>query len=153
MGPDSDMDSTREEMRTLMSGYLDHELEPDEVARFEAYLEAHADFREELDRMGQLVDAASDLGVESLPDEVWDTFLDGVYNRLERRTGWMAFLLGVALLSGAGVYWFVVSPWASPTMKAVAALPLAGLGVLFGSVLRERLFVLKTDRYSRDVKR
>ena len=67
------MDDTREEMRTLISGYLDDELETDERVRFEAYLEVHPDFREELDRMGQLVDAASDLCVEELPDEVWDT--------------------------------------------------------------------------------
>lgn len=147
------MDDTREEMRTLMSGYLDNELEPEERARFEAYLEAHPDFMEELDRMRQLVDAASDLCVEALPDEVWDTFLDNVYNRLERRAGWTAFLLGVAIVAGVAAYWFVVTPLASPTMKVVAALPLGGLVVLFGSVLRERLFVLKTDRYSRDVKR
>lgn len=146
-------DDTRDEMRTLMSGYLDGELEPHERARFDRYLESNPDFRAEVADMGQLVDAATGLSVEPLPDEIWDTFLDNVYHRLERRTGWTLLIIGIALVATLALYWFAVSPWASSTTKVIAALPVGGLVVLFGSVLRERLFMLKTDRYSRDVKR
>lgn len=51
------------------------------------------------------------------------------------------------------MYCFALAPWASLGVKVLAALPLGGLLILFGSVLRERLFISKTDRYSRDVKR
>lgn len=153
MEPDDDMDEAKAEMRTLMSGYLDGELEPDEQTRFELYIEEHSEFRRELEEMEMLVSAASDMEAETLPDDVWDTFLENVYNRLERRTGWTLLILGVASLAGLGLYWFVVAPWASLEMKIFAALPVGGLFILFGSVLRERLFMLKTDKYSRDVKR
>ena len=153
MEPDDEMDETKDEMRTLMSGYLDGELDPDEQARFERYVEEHADFGRELEEMETLVSAASEMKAETLPDDLSDTFLDHVYYRLERRTGWIVLILGAASLAGLGLYCFVVVPWASLEMKILAALPLAGLFILFGSVLRERLFMLKTDKYSRDVKR
>ena len=147
------MDEIREEMHTLMSGYLDDELDAEERARFERYVSETPDFKNELEDMTALTEAATGLSVEPLPDEVWDTFLDNVYYRLERRTGWIIFLLGAAILAGAGIYWFIVMLGVSPTIKVIAALPLCGLGVLFASVLRERLFMLKTDKYSRDIKR
>lgn len=153
METNDEMDKTRDEMRTLMSGYLDDELAPDERTRFERYLEEHPDFKRELEEMEKLVGAVSEMRPESLPDEIWDTFLDDVYNRLERRTGWTIFIVGIALLAGFGAYWFALAPWASPGVKVLAALPLGGLLLLFGSVLRERLYISKTDRYSRDVKR
>ena len=103
--------------------------------------------------METLVSAASEMETETLPDDVWDTFLENVYHRLERRTGWTLLILGAASLAGLGIYGFVVAPWASLEMKILAALPLGGLFILFGSVLRERLFMLKTDKYSRNVKR
>lgn len=146
-------DETREEMRLLMSGYVDGELEPDELARFKSYLESDAELRRELEEMGEFVNAASSLAPEALPDEVWDTFLDDVYNRIERRTGWSVLILGLVCLLAIGLYWFVVAPWGTPTVKFVTALPVVGLLVLFGSVSRQRLFMRKTDRYSRDVKR
>ena len=150
MEPDND---TKNEMRTLMTGYLDGELEPDEKARFEQYVEQHPEFKSEFKEMELLVGAASELEAETLPDEVWDTFLEDVYNRLERRTGWTLLILGATLLAFLGVYGFIVIPWATTQVKLLAAIPLAGLFILFGSVLRERLFILKTDKYSRDVKR
>ncbi len=153
MEPEDEMDETKAEMRTLMSGYLDGELEPDEQQRFLRYVEERPEFKRELEEMETLVSAASEMEAETLPDDVWDTFLKNVYNRLERRTGWTLFILGAASLAGLGLYWFVLAPWASLEMKIVAALPLGGLFILFGSVLRERLFMLKTDKYSRDVKR
>ena len=153
MEPGDEMDEMKDEMRTLISGYLDGELDPDEQARFERYVEGHPDFKRELEEMETLVSAAFEMEAETLPDDVWDTFLDNVYHRLERRAGWILLILGAALLAGLGVYSFIVAPWASLEMKILAALPLGGLFILFGSVLRERLFMLKTDKYSRGVRR
>ena len=153
MESENEMDETKAEMRTLMSGYLDGELDADEQTRFLRYVEENPDFKRELEEMETLVGAASKMEAETLPDEVWDTFLENVYHRLERRTGWMLLILGAASLAGLAVYSFVVAPWASIEMKVLAALPVGGLLILFGSVLRERIFMLKTDKYSRNIKR
>ena len=110
-------------------------------------------FRKEFERMKQLVNATSNLAVDIPPEEVWDTFLDGVYNRMERRTGWLIFVLGAIGLAGFGFYLFITEPWGPALSKLLIATPVAGLVVLFISVLRQRLFVAKTDRYSKEVQR
>ncbi len=103
--------------------------------------------------MAKLVSASDTLRVEAPPEEVWDTFMEGVYNRMERQTGWIVFVCGLAVLTLFGIYQFVVNPWGPALVKLMVAAPVVGLGVLFVSVLRQRLFVAKTDRYSREVQR
>ncbi len=142
-----------ESMQAQLSGYVDHELSVSEREELEKHLETCAECRDELRQLTLVSQAASRLSVKAVPDEVWDTFLDGVYNRLERRTGWVLFWAGLAAVALFGLYHFAVDSWASPSQKLLVALPLAGLFVLFVSVLRQRLFVARTDRYSRGVKR
>lgn len=147
------MAQTSDELNELLSGYIDGELGAEERARVEARLASDEAFRREYESMRRLAAAASSLNVRQPPEEVWDTFLDNVYNRTERWTGWTLFILGAVALGAFGIYHFVVDPWASPLEKTLIATPLIGLGIVFVSVLRQRLFVRKTDRYSREVKR
>lgn len=147
------MSGIPEEMEALMSGYLDGELTPDQEATLKAFLSGSEEARVELERMRDLVDAASGMDVEAPPEEVWDTFYDNVYNRLERRSGWFVTVVGVTALACYVVFQIIVGSWASPIQKLLVAIPLIGLFILFISVLRQRMFVAKTDRYSRDVKR
>jgi len=146
-------DAEIETMRAMISGYLDGELDPGERQRLDAYAAAHPEFRRELDEMRALVHAAADMRPPAVPEEEWERFLDNVYNRLERRLGWMLTMVGASGLLAVALYFVVVLPWAPVPVKVAADLLLAGLGVLFLSVLRQRLSARKTDRYSRDVKR
>jgi len=145
-------ESELETMRTMISGYLDGELDAGERQRLEAYAAAHPDFKRELDEMRGFVQH-TDLRPPAIPEEEWEKFLDNVYNRLERRLGWMLTIVGISALLGLALYFVIVLPWAPAPVKIAADILLAGLGVLFLSVLRERLHARKSDRYSRDVKR
>lgn len=136
-----------------MSGYLDGELTREEIETVERHVAGCPSCREEFNKMKRMVDAVAGLRIEAPPDEVWETFLEGVYNRIERRTGWALLIIGLAALTVYGVYVFLTEPWCSALMKMLVATPVAGLAVLFVSVLRERLFVARTDRYSREVHR
>ena len=141
-----------DEHEALISGYLDGELDAAEKAKVERLLEEDDAFRREFQYMKQLVTATSQLGIESPPEEVWDTFLDGVYNRVERQTGWVLLISGVAILALIALYWFVAADWGSPLLKMVLGGAAAGLFILFVSVLRQRLRVARTDRYNKEVK-
>jgi anti-sigma factor RsiW len=147
------MEEKPEDIKVLMSGYLDGGLGPDEEARLESYLSENEEGRSELESLRQLVDAASTLHVEPPPEAVLDTFLDNVYNRVERKTGWTVLILGAIIAGTFGIYLLAAVPWPSPVVKAGVAVPFVGLIILFVSVWRQRLFVSKTDRYSRDVRR
>ena len=149
----SDPKPDSEAMRAMISGYLDGELDAADRVRVDAYAAAHPDFRRELDEMRGLMGAAVHLQPPPLREEEWDRFLDNVYSRLERRVGWMLTLTGASCLAVLAIYFIVVLPWAPTPVKVFVELVLAGLGVLFVSVLRQRLVMRKTDRYSRDIKR
>ncbi len=146
-------DSEQETMRAMISGYLDGELDPGERTRFEAYTAAHPEFRREIDEMRGLLKTALHLQPPAVPDEEWEKFLDNVYNRMERRIGWILTIVGGTALLAVALYFMVVLPWAPAPIKFAADVLVAGLGVLFLSVLRQRLTVRKHDRYSRDIKR
>lgn len=147
------MNEERERVHELISGYLDGELGPEDRAKVERCIAEDAAFREEFETMKRLVTAASRIRFESPPEEVWDTFLDGVYNRMERRFGWVVFIVGAMALAGFGVYVFVREPWVSALVKVLIATPIVGLAILFVSVLRQRLTAAKTDRYSKEIDR
>ncbi len=137
----------------LMSGYLDVELDAADRHRLETHVAGCAECRAELEAMTDLVDASNELAVDMPPDDVWDAFQDNVFARIERRTGWTLALAGLVVLAGFGLYYMVVLDWASPGIKLAVEIGLAGLVVLFFSVLRQRLVMRRHDRYSRDVRR
>jgi anti-sigma factor RsiW len=145
------MMDTCQDFELLISGLLDNELKGADRARLMAHLETCAACREEFDKMKRLVSAASNLTAPPLPEEVWNAFLEGVYNRLERRTGWTVLIVGLAILVGFGAYQFIVQPWGSVLEKVLVAMPVIGVSILFDSVLRERLAAAQHDRYSREV--
>lgn len=142
------------EREELISAYIDGELTPEQAEQFEAHMDSDAVFRREVESMKALtLGTAAALCAEAPPAEVWDTYLDSVYNQLERRTGWVVFVLGALLLALYGLVLFVAAPWASPLTKLLISVPVVGLFILFVSVLRQRLAVAKTDRYTKEVQR
>ena len=137
----------------LMSGFLDGEIGEDDRQELERHLASCQACTAEFEKMKRIVDASAGLSVAPPPEEVWDAFMDGVWNRTERRTGWVIFVVGIAVLAAWGLYAFVTDPWGTALVKIAVATPVVGLGILFISILRQRMFVAKTDRYSREVKR
>lgn len=140
-------------IQPLISGYLDRELNHENRTLLEDHIEGCTVCKDEFEKMKRLVSAATGLRAAPPPDEIWDTFLEGVYNRMERRTGWTVFIVGVAALALYASYLFLAEPWASALVKLLLAIPFTGLAILFVSVLRQRLFMAQTDRYSREVER
>lgn len=141
-----------EQIEPMLSAYLDGELDADERAAVERHVADCPACAAELRELRGVVGVADELAAPSVDDAVWDAFLGNVYNRLERRLGWMMLIIGAVMVAGLIVYEAVVLPWAPPTVKVLCAVPIAGLGLLFVSVLRQRLHVARSDRYSRDIR-
>lgn len=142
-----------EKFQPLMSGRLDNELSEEDRRLFDEHIAQCAACRDEFAVMRRLVEAVSTLWGDLPPEEVWDTFLDGVHNRVERQTGWVVFIIGAAALALYGIYVFIVDPWGPALLKVLFATPVVGLGIVFVSVLRQRLAAAKTDRYSKEIMR
>ena len=143
-----------------LSGYLDKELTEAEAREVEAHLETCPAYRRELEKQEQLLEVTDAMRFLKPPGELWEHYWDHIYNRLERRVGWIFLSIGAIILAAWGLYALIgiVLPdfWNDPNLPIAVKVGTIGLtlgiAVLFVSALRERLFTAKTDRY-REVKR
>jgi len=91
------------------------------------------------------------------PDEAWENYWSRVYNRLERGLSWILISIGAMILLFYGGFKAVESlvkdPAVAILLKVAILVLLAGLVILFVSVVRERIFTYKKDKYAKEVKR
>lgn len=148
------MSKACDEYEVLISGFLDDELDPAQQRVLHEHVQSCSCCRRELDSMKRLVRCTGETFRAAEPPPVlWDDFLEGIYNRIERRTGWLLLNIGLVALAIYGAILFVSEPWATPLVKLLMIVPSAGLILLFVSVLRQRLRAARNDRYSREVHR
>jgi len=88
----------------------------------------------------------------SEPEErVWKTYWSSIYNRLERGLGWIFTSIGAIILIFYGGYKAVENIIKDPTLPLFLKIGilslLLGITILFVSVLRERIFVRRKERY------
>lgn len=135
----------------LISAYLDGELDAPEREEFERRLKSGEISRTELEEMRAVRGLTRSVQLRPFLDDDWDRYWERTYNRLERNLGWILLSLGAIVLLSVGLYEFLrewlldgSSPW---WLRVATAAVAVGLGFLFVSVVRERLFVRKTDPY------
>ncbi len=85
------------------------------------------------------------------PGEVWKRYWASVYNRLERRIGWILLSIGAMIILFFGGYKMVegiiVDPSTPLFLKVGILAALGGIVVLLVSILREQIFVRNRERY------
>ena len=136
-----------DEIDRLISGYIDGELDSEQKARIEAHMAECSACRDEMALDRQIEEVADTMRFREPPEDVWTTYWQGVYNRIERGTGWLVLVIGLAVLIAYGVYEFVTDPGVAALVKVIIAVPVIGLFVLFISVWREKRIVNRTDKY------
>jgi len=140
-----------------MTKALDHELSGAEQEEFDRLLAASPERQREWSEYQKLKEMTMQMKFRDPPEEVWDRYWVGVYNRLERRLAWILVSIGAMIVLFYGGYQAVESILADhrqPWVVRIALLALlAGGVILFVSVLREKLFTRKTDKYSKEIQR
>ena len=140
-----------QEYKGLLMGYLDGELSAEEKDRLEKHLKTCASCQEELGDFRKLIAITNEVGLLEPEDKLWERHWGGIYNRIERRIGWVLFgVAAIALLIYGGfvmVEEIVTDPKISVLLKVGICAMIIGLAILFVSVVRERLFFWSNDRY------
>jgi ferric-dicitrate binding protein FerR (iron transport regulator) len=135
----------------LMTAAIDGELSSAEQEEFERLLDASPERRDQWHRYQELKGLTMQMRFRDPPEEVWDRYWHDVYNRIERRLGWILVSIGaIILLSYAGfhaVESIVTDPDMPWPLKVAILAVLVGAVILFISVVREKLFTWKTDKY------
>ena len=141
------------ELEILLMGYLDGELDDEQRRKVDAALQEDDDLRRELAEMTQLKRLTTAASSDDDMDSEIGRFWSAIYNRTERHLAWVLLLAGALILT-SGVLVLLFKNGDFPLgLRIAGGCALAGLLLLFCSVLRKRLRTLRHDRYSREVHR
>lgn len=142
--------------RELLMRALDEELTPEEHVELEALLTDDPELRAERERLARLMEVTTEMKLRHPPEDLWDGYWHSAYSRMERGIGWILVSFSVIVVGGWATWEFVTSLIADtempPLVKAGILAGSLGIVVLLVSVLRDRLFVRKTDPYKEIVR-
>jgi hypothetical protein len=140
----------------LKNKYFDKDLSEEEKKELKELAEKDKKTRGELKEMDNLKEVIDMLGPVD-PDREWDDYWNSLYNKLERGIGWILFSMGAILTLTFLGFRFIKKLIQDPRIAIYAKcgfiVLLIGFIILFVSVARERLTLMKTDKYSKEVKR
>ena len=147
---------TCDNYRDLLMGYLDNELDEDQKSRFEQHLAGCRECTEELKEFRKLKAITDEVTLVEPEDRIWQQYWNGVYNRIERGVGWIVFSIAAIVLVIYGGFKAIDEIIEDPNVEMIVKIGLlaliVGMAILLVSVLRERLYFWKKDRY-RNVRR
>lgn len=140
-----------QKLKELISSYFDGELDKEKKKLAEEHLKECSECREEFEGMNEFEEVMGKMEFKKPAREIWEIYWTSVYNRLERRIGWILLSLGAMILLFFGGYKAIEGIIQDPTtpliLKVGIIALLGGLIVLLVSIIRERIFVRKRERY------
>jgi hypothetical protein len=145
-----------EKLLILMEKYFENDLSESEKVHFDYLLSSDQEFKREFEEQNKMKEVFRKMKFINPSDKLWDIYWEKSYNRTERGLGWLAVFLGLLILIGFASIEFVNQLYAdnsTPVIIKIGTVSLVfGLLVLLFSVLREKLFTYKNDRY-KEIKR
>lgn len=143
----------KDQIRELLAGYVDNELSEEEKAAVDRALAEDAELRAELEEFRNLKTVTGMAQYADLPLEVWETYWQSLYRKIERGFGWILLSLGAILLLGFGLYHAFEQMYLDPELPLWVKIGVTGVAggsvVLLVSYGRQRYFAHKRDRYRR----
>ena len=147
---------TCHDWKDVMMGYLDNELDLEQKRRFEEHLKGCPECKKELEKFKNIKSITDEVTLAEPEDKLWQDYWGGVYNRIELGIGWIIFSIAAIILIIFGGFHLIEdvikNPGVECTLKIGLILLVIGLAILFVSVLRERIYFWKRDRY-KDIQR
>lgn len=141
----------RERARRWMMAQLDGELGATDREALERLLEADESLRAEWEKMRRVKEVTDTMSYREPPEEVWGTYWESVYNKLERGFGWILMSIGILILFGYGLWEWVTVLLQESDLPGFVRLALFatlfGGTILLVSVIREKWFTHRRDPY------
>ncbi|MBN1354924.1 zf-HC2 domain-containing protein [bacterium] len=145
-----------EQYQKLIMGYIDGELTESEIRELMDHLKVCEECRREM-RQFKILNAVTDISSFQTPeDKFWEGYWSGIYNKMERRLGWILVTGGLILLMSGALFWLCSQVLLNPSepiwVRVGIPLTMIGTAVLLISVCRERVRAYRFERY-KDVRR
>jgi len=145
-----------ERFEFLISGLLDGELDATEEQSLKEHLLLCDKCRRKHQELLRLKEVTDSVRFKDLSGEVWAGYWNNIYRRIERGLGWILLSVGAVILISFGLYESLSQFFADPEISLWVKIGVSALGlgfiILLVSIIRERIFAYRRDRY-REVQR
>jgi hypothetical protein len=145
-----------ERFRQLLMAAVDGELREQEKKEFDHFIQSDSACAKSWQEYKKLKEVTRTMKLKDPPNETWETYWINIYNKIERGIGWIVFSIGSVILLTYGICQMVQSILADTEMIGIVKVGLfaliAGAVILLVSVIREKVFVGRKDKY-REVQR
>lgn len=140
-----------ERIRQLMMASIDGENTLDEEAELKQYLLQNRELAEEYQQLKNLKKMTTQTKMKEPAPELWDSYSQTLFTKMERGIGWILFTVGALVLLFYGA-WLVFSdlltdPALAWWLKGAIIAVTAGTIILLVSLVRERMYMNKHERY------
>ena len=147
---------SNERFQVLLMKAIDNELAPSEKEIFNNLVSSNAKFKDEWEDLLKLKNVTTKMHFKEPAKEEWDMYWSNIYNRIERSLAWLLLSTGAVILIGYSAFKFIESFLPDPNIPIILKigifLLLSGLVALGFSIIREKLFLHKSDPY-KEIKR
>lgn len=145
-----------QKIKKLISSYYDKHLSEEQKNLIEEHIQQCEECRKEFEETGKFEEVMQKMELKQPPNEMWQVYWLSVYNRLERRIGWILLSIGAIIMLFFGGYKAIEGIMEDPTIPLILKVGiltiLGGLVILLVSVGRERIFVRQRERYKEVMK-
>jgi len=139
--------------KPLLMGFIDDELTETEAHRVEEHLKGCPACAREVEEFRRLKSATKNMRVVMPSEREWELYWSSVYNRIERRIGWILVSVGAVLLASYGLYYLIHTFLLAGEIPIVVRIGIIALVVgfctLIVSAIRERMVLSRSDKYER----
>ena len=146
-----------EEIRQLMMKVVDGVASPEEEKAMSEAVENNEILKSELRAFNKIKEVTENMQFKELPDSYWTGYWDDIYRRTERALAWILMSVGLIAVIGFSAYkalsWLYSDPDISILLKAGVSMALLGVIIMIVSILRERMFARKREKYEKEVER
>jgi hypothetical protein len=146
-----------EQIHELMMKVVDGLATPEEKETLDATVGGNEKWETELRAYMKIKEVTDSMQFKELPDSYWSGYWGNIYRKTERGLGWIFMSVGAIILLVFGLYTifseFFADPSVSLVVKVAVAIGGVGVVILLVSILRERCFARKHERYEREVER
>lgn len=136
-----------ERIKELITRYIDGLVSEEEMKKL---IEENPEIIEEIKELKQFKEVIGMLKTID-PDRKWEDFTNSLYSRIERGIGWIFLSIGLIITISFGLIQFVqelLKEKEVPLYFKIGIFSLVfGLVVLLVSLLRERIFMSRYDKY------
>ena len=139
-----------------MMALVDGEFTTEEKIELDTLINRFPDLQKEHQEFLKLKEVTQTMKFKEPDQEIWLTYWQSIYNRIERNFAWLLFGIGAAVLLSYGLYALIINIWETTEIPLLIKfgiyVVILGIVLLFISIIREKIFLWRNERYKEVLK-